>query len=146
MNVLASVNLSHTSPHFPLTSIGRERRVRRKELRNSEDTAAPAPDSIAVFLRLHFVRSDDFLRREATPIQHPQGEGCRPVCIPVSSLPTSSLGRVETSLRGQSSDTGDVSMADDILSTPGPSSARQISLVFGFIADTLEWPHADYQA
>ena len=37
-------------------------------------------------------------------------------------------------------------MADDILSTPGPSSARQISLVFGFIADTLEWPHADYQA
>lgn len=37
-------------------------------------------------------------------------------------------------------------MAHDAPSTPGPSSARQISLVFGFIADTLEWPHADYQA
>lgn len=37
-------------------------------------------------------------------------------------------------------------MSDDTPSTPGPSSARQISLVFGFIADTLEWPHADYQA
>ncbi len=37
-------------------------------------------------------------------------------------------------------------MAHDAPSTPGASSARQISLVFGFIADTLEWPHADYQA
>ncbi|WP_251477711.1 hypothetical protein [Stenotrophomonas lactitubi] len=37
-------------------------------------------------------------------------------------------------------------MAHDTPSTPGPSSARQISLVFGFIADTLEWSHADYQA
>lgn len=37
-------------------------------------------------------------------------------------------------------------MAHDAPSTPGPSSARQISLVFGFIADTLEWPHVDYQA
>ena len=37
-------------------------------------------------------------------------------------------------------------MSDDTPSTPGPSSARQISLVFGFIADTLEWPHADYLA
>ncbi|AWH47928.1 hypothetical protein C1925_01480 [Stenotrophomonas sp. SAU14A_NAIMI4_5] len=37
-------------------------------------------------------------------------------------------------------------MSDDTPSAPGPGSARQISLVFGFIADTLEWPHADYQA
>jgi len=31
-------------------------------------------------------------------------------------------------------------------STPGNNPARQISFVFGLIADTLEWPHADYQA
>lgn len=31
-------------------------------------------------------------------------------------------------------------------STPGNNPARQISLAFGLIADTLEWPHADYQA
>ncbi|HHA2409293.1 TPA: hypothetical protein ACOEND_000359 [Stenotrophomonas maltophilia] len=31
-------------------------------------------------------------------------------------------------------------------STPGNPSARQISLAFGLIADTLEWPHDDYQA
>lgn len=37
-------------------------------------------------------------------------------------------------------------MAHDAPSTPGANSARQISLVFGFIADTLEWPHVDYQA
>ena len=37
-------------------------------------------------------------------------------------------------------------MAHDAPSTPGPSSARQVSLVFGFIADPLEWPHAGYQA
>lgn len=37
-------------------------------------------------------------------------------------------------------------MAHDAYPTPGSSPARQISLVFGFIADTLEWPHADYQA
>lgn len=37
-------------------------------------------------------------------------------------------------------------MAHDAHPTPGSSPARQISLVFGFIADTLEWPHADYQA
>ncbi|HEL3751696.1 TPA: hypothetical protein UMV35_004037 [Stenotrophomonas maltophilia] len=37
-------------------------------------------------------------------------------------------------------------MAHDAPSTPGDSPARQISLVFGFIADTLEWSHDDYQA
>lgn len=37
-------------------------------------------------------------------------------------------------------------MAHDAHPKPGSSPARQISLVFGFIADTLEWPHADYQA
>lgn len=37
-------------------------------------------------------------------------------------------------------------MSDDTPSTPGARPARQISLVFGFIADTLEWPNADYQA
>lgn len=31
-------------------------------------------------------------------------------------------------------------------STPGNASARQISLAFGLIADTLEWPNEDYQA
>lgn len=31
-------------------------------------------------------------------------------------------------------------------STPGNPSARQLSLAFGLIADTLEWPHAAYQA
>lgn len=31
-------------------------------------------------------------------------------------------------------------------STPGNPSARQISLTFGLIADTLEWSHTDYQA
>lgn len=30
-------------------------------------------------------------------------------------------------------------------STPGNPSARQISLAFGLIADTLEWPNDDYQ-
>lgn len=31
-------------------------------------------------------------------------------------------------------------------STPGNPAARQISLAFGLIADTLEWPNDDYQA
>ena len=31
-------------------------------------------------------------------------------------------------------------------STPGNPSARQISLAFGLIADTLEWSNEDYQA
>ncbi|HEL4831191.1 hypothetical protein GUM62_12390 [Stenotrophomonas maltophilia] len=31
-------------------------------------------------------------------------------------------------------------------STPGNPSARQISLAFGLIADTLEWPNDAYQA
>ncbi|WP_049405141.1 hypothetical protein ACT6SE_00030 [Stenotrophomonas sp. LC732] len=31
-------------------------------------------------------------------------------------------------------------------STPGNPSARQLSLVFGLIADTLAWPSEDYQA
>jgi len=33
-------------------------------------------------------------------------------------------------------------MTHDAQVTPG----RQIATVFGFIADTLEWPHDDYQA
>lgn len=31
-------------------------------------------------------------------------------------------------------------------STPGNPAARQLSLAFGLIADTLEWPHDAYQA
>jgi len=121
-------------------------RVCRKEAQNSEITAASAPDSIAVFLRLQFERTDDFCVGRAAAIQHPKGENCPPVCDPVLSLPTPSVRRLKTSPRGKSSITGDVSMAHDAHPTPGSSPARQISLVFGFIADTLEWPHADYQA
>lgn len=37
-------------------------------------------------------------------------------------------------------------MANDATATPGSPAARQISLTFGMIADTLEWPYSDYQA
>ncbi|MDA3306377.1 MULTISPECIES: hypothetical protein [Stenotrophomonas] len=141
----ASTNL-HISTQIYLTSPRTGSRICAKELRNSEDTAASAPVSIAVFLRLQNERTDVFLRREAAAIQHPQGESCRPVCIPVSNLPTSSVRRLETSRRGHNSDTGDVSMPHGAPSTPGNAAARQISLAFGLIADTLEWPNEDYQA
>ncbi|HEL4774548.1 hypothetical protein JAK62_07315 [Stenotrophomonas maltophilia] len=31
-------------------------------------------------------------------------------------------------------------------STPGSPAARQLSLAFGLIADTLQWPHDAHQA
>ena len=37
-------------------------------------------------------------------------------------------------------------MSNDATPTSGNSPARQIAAVFGFIADTLEWSHDDYQA
>ncbi|HFF6229099.1 TPA: hypothetical protein ACG4ML_003372 [Stenotrophomonas maltophilia] len=146
MNLFDAESRSHTFPHFPLTSSGRESKVRRKEPKNSEDTAASAPVSIAVFLRLQNERTDVFYVGRAAAIQHPQGENCPPVCIPVLSLPTSSVRRLRTSRRGHTSDTGDVSMPHGAPSTPGNPSARHISFVFGLIADTLEWPNEAYQA
>ncbi|HFK2945794.1 hypothetical protein [Stenotrophomonas maltophilia] len=146
MNLFAAVFGSHTFRHFPLTSPGWESIVCRKERRNSEDTAATAPVSFAVFLRPQNERTDAFCVGRAAVIQHPQGESCPPVCIPVSTLPTPSVRRVETSRRGHTSDTGDVSMPHGAPSTPGNPSARQISLAFGLIADTLEWPNDAYQA
>jgi len=147
MNFLASKNLSHTSRHFPLTSIRGESTVRRKERKNSDSTAVSAPDSIAVFLRLQFVRADVFPRREGGSHRTP-ARGKLPAGLLTGSYPPDTLGatRKNVSPRFRTSSTGDVSMAHDAPSTPGASSARQISLVFGFIADTLEWPHADYQA
>jgi len=37
-------------------------------------------------------------------------------------------------------------MTHDTQVTPGTPPSRQIAAVFGFIADTLEWSHDDYQA
>jgi len=37
-------------------------------------------------------------------------------------------------------------MSHDAPVAPSDSPARQIAFVFGYIADSLEWPHADYQA
>lgn len=37
-------------------------------------------------------------------------------------------------------------MPQDTQVPPGSAPSRQIASVFGFIADTLEWSHDDYQA
>ncbi len=37
-------------------------------------------------------------------------------------------------------------MSNDATPRSGNSPARQIAAVFGFIADTLEWSHDDYQS
>lgn len=37
-------------------------------------------------------------------------------------------------------------MSTDATSASSSNPARQIAAVFGFIADTLEWSHDDYQA
>ncbi|WP_236509324.1 hypothetical protein [Stenotrophomonas sp. PA-6-5C] len=145
MNVLAPEMLSHTFRHFPLTSSRAESIVCRTERKNSK-SAVSAPESIAVFLRLQFVRADVFLRREGGSHTTPARGKLPAGLTPVLTLPTPSVWRVRTSPRDFNLKSGDVPMAHDAPSTPGPSSARQISLVFGFIADTLEWPHADYQA
>lgn len=37
-------------------------------------------------------------------------------------------------------------MSLDTRATPGSSPARQLAFTIGLIADTTDWPHADYQA
>ncbi|MDC7801713.1 MAG: hypothetical protein PBU96_16260 [Stenotrophomonas geniculata] len=147
MNLFAAESRSHTFRHFPLTSPGRESIVCRKERRNSESTAVTAPVSIAVFLRLLFERTDVFLRREGGSHTTP-ARGKLPAGLLTGFYPPDTLGasRRNVSPRFPISSTGDVSMPSGAPSTPGNPSARQISLAFGLIADTLEWPNDAYQA
>jgi len=147
MNLIAAESSSHTFRHFPLTSPGRESIVCRKETQNSDSTAATAPESIAVFLRLQFERTDDFLRREGGSHTTP-ARGKLPAGLLTGFEPPDTLGATtqDVSPRFQTSSTGDVSMPSGAPSTPGNPSARQISLAFGLIADTLEWPNDAYQA
>ncbi|WP_414494599.1 MULTISPECIES: hypothetical protein [Stenotrophomonas maltophilia group] len=145
MNLFDAESRSHTFPHFPLTSPGRESIVCRTEPRNSK-SAVSAPESIAVFLRLHFVRADAFLRREGGSHTTPARGKLPAGLTPVSSLPTPSVRRLETSPRDFNLKSGDVPVTHGAPSTPGNPSARQISLAFGLIADTLEWPNDAYQA
>lgn len=37
-------------------------------------------------------------------------------------------------------------MSNDTRATPGSSPARQLAFTIGLIADTTDWPHAEYQA
>ncbi|MFL0336854.1 hypothetical protein [Stenotrophomonas maltophilia] len=145
MNLPVAESGFHTFRHSPLTSPGRESNVCRTERKNSK-SAVSAPESIAVFLRLRFVRTDVFLRREGGSHTTPARGKLPAGLTPVLTLPTPSVRRVRTSPRDFNLKSGDVSMPHGAPSTPGNPSARQISLAFGLIADTLEWPHDDYQA
>lgn len=145
MNLFAAESTSHTFPHFPLTSPGRESIVCRTERKNSK-SAVSAPESIAVFLRLQFVRADVFLRREGGSHTTPARGKLPAGLTPVLTLPTPSVRRVRTSPRDFNLKSGDVPVTHGAPSTPGNPSARQISLAFGLIADTLEWPNGAYQA
>ncbi|AFJ75506.1 hypothetical protein Smp_36 [Stenotrophomonas phage Smp131] len=142
----ASTNL-HISTQIYLTSPRTGSRICRKERKNSESTAVSAPVSIAVFLRLLFERTDAFLRREGGSHTTP-ARGKLPAGLLTGSYPPDTLGasRKNVSPRFPISSTGDVPVPHGAPSTPGNPSARQISLAFGLIADTLEWPNEDYQA
>ncbi|WP_258014915.1 MULTISPECIES: hypothetical protein [Stenotrophomonas maltophilia group] len=140
----ASTNL-HISTQIYLTSPRTGSRICRKERRNSQ-SAVSAPVSIAVFLRLLFERTDAFLRREGGSHTTPARGKLPAGLTPVSTLPTPSVRRVETSRRDFNLKSGDVTVTHGAPSTPGNPAARQISLAFGLIADTLEWPNEDYQA
>lgn len=145
MNLPASrVNL-HSSTQFHLTSSRTGSNVCRTERKNSK-SAVSAPESIAVFLRLQFVRADVFLRREGgshtTPVRGKLPAGLTPVL----TLPTPSVRRVRTSRRDSNLKSGDVPVSHGAPSTPGNPAARQLARAFGLIADTLEWPNDAYQA
>ncbi|HGM6570940.1 TPA: hypothetical protein ACKQBU_000546 [Stenotrophomonas maltophilia] len=147
MNLSAAATNLHTSTQFYLTSPRTGSRICRKERKNSESTAVSAPVSIAVFLRLLFERTDAFLRREGGSHTTP-ARGKLPAGLLTGSYPPDTLGasRKNVSPRFPISSTGDVSVPHGAPSTPGNPAARQLSLAFGLIADTLEWPHDAYQA
>lgn len=147
MNLSAAATESHISTQIYLTSPWTGSRICRKERRNSESTAVSAPVSIAVFLRLLFVRTDAFLRREGGSYTTP-ARGKLPAGLLTGFYPPDTLGasRRNVSPRFPISSTGDVSVPHGAPSTPGNPAARQLSLAFGLIADTLEWPHDAYQA
>lgn len=140
----ASTNL-HISTQIYLTSPRTGSRICRTEPKNSK-SAVSAPVSIAVFLRLLFVRADAFLRREGGSYTTPAWGKLPAGLTPVLSLPTPSVRRLRTSPRDFNLKSGDVTVTHGAPSTPGNAAARQISLAFGLIADTLEWPNEDYQA
>lgn len=123
-----------------------ESRVCRKELKNSESTAVPAPVSFAVFLRLQNECTDVFYVGRRQRYNTRKGKAAGRTVDRFLTSRHLGAARKNVSPRFTISSTGDVSMAHDAHPTPGSSPARQISLVFGFIADTLEWPQADYQA
>ncbi|WP_426979784.1 BRO-N domain-containing protein [Xylella fastidiosa] len=85
-----------------LTTAHRCGTVAGKELQNSENVAISALVSSRIFC------ARTFLRREAAAIQHPQGENCWPVYVPVLNLPTFSGRRFKTSPRDHISNVGDV--------------------------------------
>lgn len=116
---------AHVIAHGDLTPVHTGHTVCRKERRNSQQRSGTAPDSIAVFLRLQFVRLDSFYVGRAAVIQHPQGENCPPVYVPVSTLPTlSGAARGNVSPEFQNSNVGDVFMRYTAQAAPAAFIAR----------------------
>jgi len=109
-------------------------------LPDSKAHQRPSPDERRFFVALH--RSGhvpaSFMAGGTRGASAPPALG--PVDQPVPSATLIGLGVSDSTIQGTRT------MPQDTQVPPGVAPSRQIAAVFGFIADTLEWTHDDYQA
>jgi len=148
MTAVHVLNTPHKSHHFPLTHA--HGRSKHSPVAANSATGIGLPDSKAhqrpsldarrFFVALH--------RSGHVPASFMAG-GTRgasaspalgPVDQPVPSATLIGLGVSDSTIQGTRT------MPQHTQVPPGVAPSRQIAAVFGFIADTLEWSHDDYQA